>query len=255
MTKRIIETQIGEIAIFEKKVENTNPVIFLHGVYFDHNLWNNQIIQIKDRTVIVIDMPLHGESLNNIKLNWTLDDCANMLLEILDTLKIKRTFAIGHSWGSMTILRAVNKEPHKFISVGFCNMPWESGAKQKTKFLFQHLMLAFRKFYMRQASNALFGKTTLKEIPGITNELFVPMSKLTSKNIRQIDKAVIVEADDATKFLENIEVPNLALIGEEDYLKPPPYLNTRTVKGGHISPLEAKEEVMKFINETIKLTI
>jgi len=68
MEKSIIKTQIGEIAIYQNKVNHIEtPVIFLHGVYFDHNLWEYQMNNITDRTVIAIDMPLHGESKTNIK--------------------------------------------------------------------------------------------------------------------------------------------------------------------------------------------
>lgn len=31
---------------------------------------------------------------------WTLDDCALMLLDILDALEIDQVIAMGHSWGS-----------------------------------------------------------------------------------------------------------------------------------------------------------
>lgn len=59
-----INTSIGDIFVTIKKVEGSIPVTFLHGVYFDHNLWNNQVNRIIERSVITIDMPLHGKSKN-----------------------------------------------------------------------------------------------------------------------------------------------------------------------------------------------
>ncbi len=107
--KTYINTLVGKIAVFHKpSLSDQIPVIFLHGVYFDHNLWDGQIAAINDRKVFAIDVPMHGKSKTNIKKDWDLDDCAKMLLEIIDSLKLEKVIAIGHSWGSMTILRAAN---------------------------------------------------------------------------------------------------------------------------------------------------
>jgi 3-oxoadipate enol-lactonase len=253
MNKQIIKTSIGQIAVFTKTVENTTPIIFLHGVYFDHILWDYQINKITDRTVINVDMPLHGESNIEITKKWDLNDCADMLIEILDTLKVEKCIAIGHSWGSMTIVRASNIEPNRFQSIGLCNMPWESGKKRKAKFFFQHTMLGFRNFYTKQAAKSLFGKMNLRNNKNLLSDLKRPMSNLSNKNIRQIDREVIVNANDITELLKNLKINSMALIGKDDYLKTPPFLKSEIVKGGHISPLQADVEVSEFIRKVINL--
>jgi 3-oxoadipate enol-lactonase len=253
MKKQIIKSNIGDIAVFSKTVENTMPIIFLHGVYFDHYLWDKQIEQIKDRTVISLDMPLHGESNQNMVKQWNLDDCANMLLEILDSLNIKKVIAIGHSWGSMTLIRACSKAPDRFQSLGLCNMPWQSGQSQKIKFFWQHTMLGFRRFYTKQAAKSLFGKANFKSNPALLNQLSRPMYILSKKQIKQVDNAVIVQANDVSQLLQNLKTKTLALIGKDDYLKPAPFLQTEIVQGGHISPLQAESEVETFIKKVVNL--
>ncbi|MBK8848137.1 MAG: alpha/beta hydrolase [Bacteroidetes bacterium] len=217
-------TNIGRITVYIK--ENTSdkvPIIFLHGVYFDHRLWDSQIQEINDRTLISVDMPLHGNSRKNIKANWTITDCSNMLIEILDSLKISKVIAIGHSWGSMTILRAAYKHPERFASIGLCNMPFQAASKkQKTTFGLQHSMLVFRNFYTKQAAKALFGKLSLKENASLIIQLQRPMSILSNKQIKQIDKVVILDAVDATDLIKTLKVKAIALKGEEDYVPTPP---------------------------------
>jgi 3-oxoadipate enol-lactonase len=253
MDKKIVNTKMGNIAVFCKYVNNSTPIIFLHGVYFDHHLWDKQISEINDRTVISIDMPLHGESREQIITDWNLEDCARMLLVILDSLKMPKVIAIGHSWGSMTILRACAKNPERFQSIGLCNMPWQSGKQQKFKFALQHSMLGFRKFYTMQAAKSLFGKTNLRKNPFLLNQLANTMNSLSKKDIQQIDKAVIINANDASILLKNLKVSALALIGEDDYLKAPPFIKTETVQGGHVSPLQAPDAVHKLIKELVNL--
>jgi 3-oxoadipate enol-lactonase len=254
MKKSIVNTKLGKIVVYQKIANAKNiPIIFLHGVYFDHHLWDNQIKEINDRVVITVDMPLHGESRNISNPDWTLNDCADMLLEILDSLQIPKVIAVGHSWGSMTILRAAHKKPERFTSIGLCNMPFLAASKkQKNTFGLQHSMLVFRNFYTKQAAKALFGKTSLVKNPSLINQLSQPMNVLTNKEVKLIDKKVILDAEDAALLIQNMQVKAIALKGKEDYVPTPPKIETIVVEGGHISPLEKPEEVLNLIKKLTK---
>jgi len=244
-----IQTNIGKIAIHKTERTGDNlPVILLHGVYFDHHLWDEQVKHIDDRTVVTIDMPLHGVSREITKPDWSLNDCADMLIEILNSLQISKVIAIGHSWGSMTILRAATKYPERFEGIGLCNMPFEAASpKQKRMFKLQHTLLFFRKFYTKQAAKSLFGKSSLKLNPQLHDQLQRPMNILTIDDIKQIDKKVILDAEDATTMILNLKVKAIALKGKEDYVPTPPKIQTILVDGGHISPLEEPLKVTELI--------
>ncbi|MFN5460341.1 MAG: alpha/beta fold hydrolase [Bacteroidota bacterium] len=246
-----IQTNIGKIAIHNKESTSDNlPIILLHGVYFDHHLWDEQVKHIDDRTVIMIDMPLHGESREITKSGWSLNDCAEMLIEILNSLQIPKVIAVGHSWGSMTILRAADKQPKRFESIGLCNMPLHAASKkQKWIMGLQHSLLLYREFYTKQAAKALFGKTSLVKNPSLINQLSRPMSALANKEIKLIDKKVILDAEDGTSLIQNLQVKAIALKGKEDYVPIPPKIETIIVEGGHISPLEQPIDVSKMIKK------
>ena len=197
-------------------------------------------------------MPFHGLSKEITKNDWSLNDCAEMLLEILDSLKITQVIAVGHSWGSMTILRAASKQPERFESVLLCNMPFLAATKkQKITFGLQHSMLLFRNFYTKQAAKALFGKTSLKENPSLVDQLKRPMDLLSNAQIKQTDKAVIADAEDASDLIKNLKVRALSLKGIEDYVPAPPSIETIIIGGGHISPLEKPEEVLNLVNKLL----
>lgn len=244
-----IPVRLGNIAVYIKPAtSDKTPVIFLHGVYFDHHLWDQVIDSIQDRTVYTMDMPFHGLSKEIIKSDWTLNDCADMLLEILDSLQITKVIAIGHSWGAMTILRAASKHPERFASIGLCNMPFQAASSaKKLTIRLQHTMLVFRDFYTRQAAKSLFGASSHKQNPDLFNQLKRPMDMLTNAQIRQTDKAVIINAEDASDLIKKLKVGAVALKGEEDYVPAPPGIESILVKGGHVSPLENPEEFRIFI--------
>lgn len=253
MKQETINTSIGKIAICQKIVPNTVPVIFLHGLYYDRNLWNYYTSRITDRTVITLDMPHHGKSKEITKKKWTMNDCATMLIEIIDHMKYKEVYAIGHSWGSMTILRASVREPEKFKVIGLCNMPFEEGRfGTRMKFGFQHLMLPFRKFYTKQVAKAMFSTENMKTKPEIVEYLEVSMSLLSNREVRRTDKAVITKVDDGSTYLERLKVPALALKGSKDYVGTSKNIEMTVVEGAHTSPLEQPEKVLKFIQKVIE---
>jgi pimeloyl-ACP methyl ester carboxylesterase len=247
----MIHTNLGKIAVYPKLVESDKtPIIFLHGVYFDHHLWNEVINSIQDRSTFSVDMPFHGLSKEITKTDWTLNDCADMLIEILDSLKITKVIAVGHSWGSMTILRAASEQPARFESVLLCNMPFLAATKkQKITFGLQHSMLRFRNFYTNQAAKALFGKTSLKENPSLIDQLKRPMNLLSNAQIKHTDKAVIIDAEDASELIKDLNVRALALKGVEDYVPAPPNIETIIITGGHISPLEQPHKVISLVRK------
>ena len=248
-----IPTKLGKIAVYQQFADSDKtPIIFLHGVYFDHHLWDAVIESIKDRTIITLDMPMHGMSKQLSKNDWTLDDCADMLIEILHGLQKPKVIAIGHSWGSMTILRAAHKNSKLFSAIGLCNMPFMAASKGKKLTLsIQHVMLPFRNFYTQQAAKALFGKSSLNANPSLTDELKRTMDLLTIGQIKHTDRAVIAHAENTSALIKTLKVKALALKGEEDYVPAPPYLETIIVKGGHVSPLENAKEVSEFMNRLL----
>jgi hypothetical protein len=105
---------------------------------------------------------------------------------------------------------------------------------------------------MGQSAKSLFGKTSLKENPSLINQLKRPMSLLSNKQIRQTDKAILINADDTTYLIETLKVNALALKGEEDFVPTPPKIETTIVKGGHVSPLERPLEVSDLISRLIE---
>lgn len=248
-----IQTNIGEIAIYQQFADSDKtPIIFLHGVYFDHHLWDAVIESLRDRTIITLDMPMHGMSKVLSKNDWTLNDCADMLIEILNGLQLTKVIAVGHSWGSMTILRTAHNNPELFSAIGLCNMPFTAASKSKKLTLrMQHVMLPFRNFYTQQAARALFGKSSLNKNKSLTSELKRTMALLNIPQIKHTDRAVIANAEDTTAVIKTLKVKALALKGEEDYVPSPPILETLIINGGHVSPLENPTEVIEFVKRII----
>ena len=252
-SNRWLQTCMGKIAVQIQEVKNTTPIILLHGVYFDHHLWDAQVaVLAKNQTIITLDMPLHGQSTEQVPKKWTLADCADMLKEVLDKLNISQVIAIGHSWGSMTILRAAYQYPERFLSVGFCNMPVLAATKaRRRQFKFQHLLLGFRGFYTRQVAKAMFSKTSLMHNPQLLSYLQKTMGNLKNQAVKMTDRSVIMHADSGETMAKNLKIPALALKGKDDYVITPKGIELQEIPGRHVSPLEHPQLVLKFIEQCL----
>jgi hypothetical protein len=78
------------------------------------------------------------------------------------------------------------------------------------------------------------------------------MSILSNSQIKQTDKAVIIDAEDATILFDNLKVRTIALKGKDDYVPIPPNIETTEIEGGHISPIENPILVLNAIKSFIK---
>lgn len=251
-TPQYIPTQLGPIAVYIKEVPNTQPIVFLHGIYYDHHLWNYYTSRIHHQTTITIDMPLHGKS-QATPMTWDLEDCASMLLEILDSLEIPVVVGIGHSWGSMTLLRAAHQQPGRFAKLGLCNHPFEAPSpKTIRQFKAQHWVLPFRKFYTKQVAKATYGQAIYQQNPTLLEFLEHSMSQLSNKAVKYTDQAVIIKATNSQQLLEDLPLPVFSLKGQQDYVPTPPAtIPLQVVEGGHVSPLEVPEQVWKWLQKNL----
>lgn len=248
-----ISTRLGNIAMEVSPGSLEPPLVLLHGVYLDRHFWDYQLNALRGRQIIALDMPHHGESATANR-SWSLNDCAGMLLDVLDALSIDKAVVVGHSWGSMTAMRAAVLSPQRFVALGLCNMPLEPGNAGKViKYQLQATLLPLRRFYTRQAAKALYAPESLHEHPEFVDSLQATMGRLSIREIRHVDMAVVINPDDGFEFLRRLSPPTLALKGEKDYVPEPPGIDLTIVPGGHMSPAEAPEQVLEFIRAVLAL--
>ncbi len=253
MKEQRIQTQLGQISVTVDERSAEIPLVFMHGVFLDKTLWADCGGSVTGRTHIYIDMPAHGSS-SNVGHDWSLDDCVEMFMHILNEMGVTRCIVIGHSWGSMTALRAASKYPSRFAALGLFNMPFKrSVGVGRLAFTLQKLMTGFPRFYAKQAAKSLYTKQMLSARPELSVSMQERLAVRPSREISRVIDAVILNAEDATHLLNTLKVPALAIIGESDYVGVPPGMTTVTVLGGHISPHETPAETRLAIEQVLEL--
>ena len=71
------------------KVNNGNPIVFVHGVGLNNGIWKPQIDFFKEYNTLTYDLLGHGKTpLNKSKV--TFNDFSRQLLNLINELKFKK---------------------------------------------------------------------------------------------------------------------------------------------------------------------
>jgi 3-oxoadipate enol-lactonase len=183
MNELLIQTHLGRISVLLDDGTRDLPIIYLHGVFLDKTLWTEMNSPVRGRMQVFVDMPAHGNS-DNVGQDWNLNDCADMLICIMDELAVQRCVAVGHSWGSMTALRAAVRFPDRFAALALFNMPFRrTTGLSRITFTLQKSMAVFPAFFAKKAAQALYSPQLLEKRPELITQMQARLSKRPAKEI------------------------------------------------------------------------
>lgn len=183
MNELLIKTNLGRISVGLEDGTTDLPIIYLHGVFLDKTLWTEVSSPAKGRMQVFVDMPAHGNS-DNVGHDWSLNDCVEMLIRIMDELTVQRCIVIGHSWGSMTALRAAVQFPDRFAALCLFNMPFrKTKGLSRLTFALQKRMAIFPLFYAKQAAKTIYSPQLLEQRPELIAQMQARLSKRPAKEI------------------------------------------------------------------------
>ena len=81
------------------KINKKDPIVFIHGVGLNKDIWKPQIDFLKDYTTLTYDLLGHGKtSIQKSKVNF--DNFSKQLLSLIDELEFKKnSFNWFSHWG------------------------------------------------------------------------------------------------------------------------------------------------------------
>lgn len=103
-----------------KLFDNSKPtVIFLHGSGFDHTVWSLQsrFFAFRNYAVLVPDLPGHTNSEGPPLAS--IEEMADWLNDVVETLDAKDVSLVAHSQGSLIALELASRFPGRLRSVSF----------------------------------------------------------------------------------------------------------------------------------------
>lgn len=123
MQEKQLATKQGTVYYWYSKCTSADAtLVFLHGLTADHTLFEKQISHYRGRVNLLCwDAPAHGKSRPYKEFSY--DDAAKVLKEILDQEYIKEAIFVGQSMGGYVIQTLMKHDPQivkGFIGIDTC---------------------------------------------------------------------------------------------------------------------------------------
>ena len=235
------------------------PIVFIHGVGLDHNIWDPQIDEF-DNTVLIYDILGHGRTpLNKEKISF--DDFSDQIIDLIDELKFSKIHLIGFSIGSLIARNFATRFSDRLKSLTLlCSIFNRSDNEQKiVNERFEQTKKD--KKLTKDALKRWFNKDFIEKNPLISDKIFSILSNNNMDNFIKV-YSLFVNHEDNEKF-ENIKAKTLVMTGEGDVGSTPEMSNNLSKKiknsevkiipvGKHLCSIECSYDVNNAIKDHIQ---
>ena len=212
----------GEIEIGYDDVGSGETVLFLHGFPHNRSLWKAQSDALLDRArCIAPDLRGFGES--SVSAPYSIDQYADDLAALLDTLRISEAVICGLSMGGYVALAFYQR--HRARVRGLILMDTRAGNDSIEARARRNQLIAVANTkgsggVADMIIAGMVGKRTREKCPEVVDAVH---RMLESAPVDGVVGALSALRDrqDFTSTLGTIDVPTLILVGEDDVLTPP----------------------------------
>jgi pimeloyl-ACP methyl ester carboxylesterase len=238
------------------------PVVLIHGFCENKKIWEAfaALLSVSYR-VITLDLPGFGDSkIKEEPLNWDIDYFAQSVHATLKHAGIEKPILIGHSLGGYVSLAYADLYPRQFIGLGlFHSTAFADSEEKKANRL---KSIEFVKTYgTAQFVSSLFPNLfALKNREAIRPQINYLVNEGAKTPIETVVNTLMAMRNrpDRIHVLQNLRVPVLYIIGQEDQAVP--YTQSLQEIGlaqdttarifshiGHMGMVEAREETLQAL--------
>jgi pimeloyl-ACP methyl ester carboxylesterase len=195
---------------------NTEPLVFIHGVGLDHKMWDSQITSLNNYSTITYDLLGHGKTPYN-KEEVTLNDFSDQLDYLLKFLEIDKINLVGFSLGSLIALDFASKFQHKLKSLTVIGTTYKRTVEQKALVIERFEQAKLNKPISNQALKRWFTDKYLDDNPEIYDQ-FIKILTKDDKDHLNFLKAYKLFAyhQDNVNLIKTIKTRTLVMTGSSD---------------------------------------
>ena len=233
-------------------------IILLHGFLENSSMWQEitTVLALKNR-VICIDLLGHGQT-ECVGYIHTMETMADAVKAVTKQLKLRKIDFIGHSMGGYVALAFAKKHPENIRSLCLLNSTAQADSEERKQIRLRAIEMAKTNYtaLVKMGVSNLFAPTS--------NSLFKEAINTIKKEALQTPLQGYLAATEGMRLRENTEsvlqsIPKrLIITGEHDPILPLEIIEaeakrTQTpltiVPNGHMSYIEAKEEVIQALQD------
>jgi len=245
------------------KVSEKNPIVFIHGVGLNHEIWMPQVGFFKDYTTLTYDLLGHGKTpLSKAKVNF--DDFYKQLLSLIDELEFKKIHLVGFSLGALIAREFASKHSERLHSLIIHGSIYKRTEEQRRVVVSRWNVAKLNRPASKKAAlRRWLTEDFTKKNPAIYKKVYLLLEKNDHKNfLKSYEPFVHYQDDD--NMIKKINVTTLITTGENDVGSTPEMArnlskiikNSKFVeikKGKHLCSIECADDVnitfKEFIDE------
>ena len=195
---------------------NTTPLVFIHGVGLDNEMWEPQIHSLTNHSIITYDILGHGKT-PYIKEEVTLNDFTNQLDELIKFLKVDKINLIGFSLGSLIALDFASKFQDKLKTLTLLGTTYKRTIEQRDLVIERFQQAKLNKPISKQALKRWFTDQYLNNHPEIYDQFIKILTKNNEDHLNFL-KAYKLFAyhQDNIDMIKNIKTETLVMTGSDD---------------------------------------
>ena len=195
---------------------NTDPLVFIHGVGLDHKMWEPQINSLNNYSIITYDLLGHGKTPYN-KDKLTLNDFSNQLDDLIKFLQVDKFNLVGFSLGSLIALDFASKFHDKLKTLMLLGTTYKRTVEQKALVIERFEQAKLNKPILKQALKRWFTDKYLNDHPEIYDRFIKNLTKNGEDrlNFLKAYKLFAYHQDDI-KMIKNIKTKTLVMTGSDD---------------------------------------
>ena len=195
---------------------NTEPLVFIHGVGLDHKMWDSQVNFLNNHSIITYDLLGHGRTPYN-KEEITLNDFSNQLDYLLKFLKVDKINLIGFSLGSLIALDFASKFQNKLKSLTVIGTTYKRTVEQRALVIERFEQAKLNKLISKQALKRWFTDEYLNDHPEIYDQFIKILTKNGEDHLNFL-KAYKLFAyhQDNIDTIKSIKTKTLVMTGSND---------------------------------------
>ena len=242
----------------------TTPVVFIHGVGLNHQMWEPQVQFLKEYSIITYDLLGHGKTPYN-KEELTFNDFSNQLSSLLEFLKIDKINLVGFSLGSLIALDFATKFENKLNSLTVIGTTYKRTDEERALVIDRFNQAKLNKPISNQALKRWFTDEYLKIHPKVYYQFMKILNKKPKdhSNFLKAYKLFAHHQDDIKK-IKKISTKTLVMTGSNDpgstvamsKALSNDLINSRFIEinnGKHLCSIECSDDVNMNLKKVINI--
>ena len=250
-----------ETDYYYKKENNSVPIVFVHGIGLNKEIWYPQIEFFKSYNVITYDLIGHGKTpLNKNELNF--QDFVKQLLNLINELEIKKIHLVGFSLGALISRHFASEYGDRLSSLNLHGSIYKRSIEQKRVVENRlELLKTDRPASKDRAIRRWFTAEYIKNKPEMYKNIYSMLDDNNPENFLKAYKLFVFYQDD-DDMLKKIYTSTLVSTGQNDVgstkemainlsenIKNAKYAEIRN--GKHLCSIEFSDEYNKILENFI----